>query len=291
MTWIWILAGLVGLLLVLIVAAVAIMYRNPRKAHQRTPEKFNVPFQEVRFPTKNNRNLYGWWIPAKDKRPAQTLVLVHGWGRNVERMLPYIRQLHASGYNLLAFDSRNHGSSDPDRYSSMLKFAEDIVSAVDFVQKQSEADPERIGLLGLSIGGAASIYAAAHDPRIRSVVTVGAFAHPGEVMRYEFRQHHIPFFPLVWLLFKYVEFRIGAKLDAIAPVKNIQQTNAHIFLIHGQKDVIVPPEQARQLESAGNPEKVHLWLIPEKGHSDCHFHPEFWGKVESFLEQTLHSNS
>jgi len=287
MTWIWISAGLFGLLLVLIVVMVAVVYRNPRKAHQHTPEKFNIPFQDVRFPTKNNRNLYGWWIPAKDKHPAPTLVLVHGWGRNVERMLPYIRQLHASGYNLLAFDSRNHGSSDPDHYSSMLKFAEDSVSAVDFVQKQKEADPERIGLLGLSIGGAASIYAAAHDPRIKSVVTVGAFAHPGNVMRYEFRQRHIPYFPLVWLLLRYVEFRIGAKLDAIAPVKNIQQANASIFLIHGQNDVVVPPEHAHQLESAGKPEKVHLWVIPEKGHSDCHFHPEFWKKIESFLEQTL----
>jgi len=291
MTWIWILAGLVGLLALLIVVMVAFVYRNPRKAHRHTPEKFNIPFQEVRFSTKNNRSLYGWWIPAKGKHPSPTIVLIHGWGRNVERMLPYIRQLHPLGYNLLAFDSRNHGSSDPDHYSSMLKFAEDIVSAVDFVQKHSEADPERIGLLGLSIGGAASIYAAAHDSRIRSVVTVGAFAHPGDVMRYEFQQYHIPYFPFVWLLLKYVELRIGAKLDAIAPVKDIQQANASIFLIHGENDVVVPLEQARQLEQAGRPEKVRLWVVPGKGHSDCHFHPEFWGKVESFLEQTLGTDS
>ena len=287
MTWIWILAGLAGLLALLIVVMVAFVYRNPRKVHQRTPEKFNISFREVRFPTKNNRTLYGWWIPVKDNQPVPTIVLIHGWGRNVERMMPYIRQLHASGYNLLAFDSRNHGSSDPDHYSSMLKFAEDIICAVDFVQKQPEADSQRIGLLGLSIGGAASIYAAAHDSRIRSVVTVGAFAHPGDVMRYEFRQYHIPYFPFVWLLFKYVELRIGAKLDAIAPVKNIQQASASILLIHGQKDVVVPLEQAHQLEQAGRPEKVRLWVVPEKGHSDCHFHREFWGKVEAFLKQTL----
>ncbi len=264
------------------------LYQNPRKPHKKTPAEFDIPFEEVRFSTKNERTLYGWWVQAeKAVQKVPTIVLVHGWGRNVERTLPYIRNLHPEGFNLLAFDSRNHGSSDGDKFSSMLKFAEDISAALDFLIEKKKVNPEKIGLLGLSIGGAASIYAAAHDPRIRAVVTVGAFAHPGDVMRDEFRRYHVPYFPLVWLLFEYFQWRIGGRFNAIAPEKQITQSQAKFLLIHGLEDKIVPVEHARRLAKSGRAGQITLWLIPQKGHSDCHFHPDFWPRVSGFLKETL----
>ncbi len=280
-----------AVLVVLLVLTLAIflpkLYQNPRKKHQKTPGDFNIPFEEVRFPTQNSRSLYGWWIRAsQDAAAAPTLLLVHGWGRNVERTLPYIRNLYPAGFNLLAFDSRNHGSSDSDRFSSMIKFAEDISAALDFVLKKG-VSPEKIGTLGLSIGGAASIYAAAHDPRIKAVVTVGAFAHPGDVMRSEFRRYHIPYFPLVWLLFEYFQWRIGGRFDTIAPENQIARSQAKFLLIHGERDKIVPVEHARRLKKAAGPNSVDLWIVPDKGHSDCHFHPDFWPRVSEFFKNNL----
>ncbi|MFQ5676758.1 MAG: alpha/beta hydrolase [bacterium] len=262
------------------------LYQNQKKRHEATPAELNVPFQEIEFPTENNCQLYGWWMPVQ-KPAAPTFILVHGWGRNVERMLPYIQNLHPRGYNLLAFDARNHGSSDSDHYSSLPKFAEDIQAAVDWVEKQGHEQARPIGILGLSLGGAAAIYAAAHDPRIRCVVAVGAFAHPAEIMRREFQRRHIPYFPLVWLMFRYIQFKIGAKFEQIAPVNNIQKTRAEILLVHGDQDVIVPIEQAEKLKKAGNPGSVVLWRIPGKGHSDCHLHPRFWQRVDRTLRQSM----
>ena len=279
--------------LILIVAALfGLMlqsYKNSSKPHHFTPKKFNIAFDEITFPTKNHRQLYGWWIGAHTESAATspTLIMVHGWNRNVERMLPYIEKLQPEGYNLLVFDSRNHGSSDTDGYSSMLKFAEDIMAAIDFIKHKPCAHPDRIGVIGLSIGGAASIYASAHDDRIKSVITVGAFAHPVDIMKPEFENRHIPYFPLVWLFLKYVQFRIGASFNAIAPVNNINNSQASVMLIHGTEDVVVQMEQAVQLKSAGNPKKVRLWAVPGKGHSDCHKHSEFWGNVKGFLKKNL----
>ncbi len=287
MLWTWILLGLLAVLALFFIITIK-MFRNTKKPHQKTPKHRNIPFEEIHFPTQNNRTLYGWWIPAKDgngKMP--TLILVHGWGRNVERMLPYIQSLYGNGFHMLAFDSRNHGSSDPDQFSSMIKFGEDIQAAIDYALTRPEVDPERIGVLGLSIGGAASIYAAAHDPRIKSAVTVGAFAHPGEVMHEGFRKGKIPYFPLVWLLFKYVEWRIGARLNDIAPMQQIKNTRAQILLVHGDKDTVVPIEQAKKLYAAADPQNVQLWIMPGRGHSDCHRHPEFWPRLKKFLDTTL----
>jgi pimeloyl-ACP methyl ester carboxylesterase len=261
------------------------VYRYPKKPHQTTPAKLGIPFQEVRFPTKNDCHLYGWWIPAQKKFPqaSPTLLLVHGWGRNVERMLGYIEKLLPRNYNLLVFDLRNHGSSAPDKFPNLLKFSEDIRAAVDFVLEQDSVNPELIGVLGLSIGGAAAIHAAAFDRRIKYIVTVGALAHPVDVMKLEFQKKHIPYFPLVWLFFKYLQFRMGINFNRIAPVNNIRKAQAKILLIHGEQDLTVPVEQGQKLKNAGNPQTTQLWVIPGKGHSDCHHHPEFWKRIESFL--------
>jgi pimeloyl-ACP methyl ester carboxylesterase len=284
---------IVLLILVIIVAVIfGLMlkaYKNISNPHHSTPKKYNIAFDEITIPAKNRRQLYGWWIPAQAKSPATfpTIILVHGWNRNVGRMLPYIEKLHPKGYNLLAFDSRNHGSSDTDGYSSMLKFAEDIMAAIDFTIHQPCADPDKIGVIGLSIGGAASIYAAAHDDRIKTVITVGAFAHPVDIMKPELKKRHIPYFPIVWLFLKFVEFKIGASFNTIAPVNNINNSTARILLIHGTEDATVPLQQAELLKDAGNPEKVQLLTIPGKGHSDCHEHPEFWKNVNESLGKSL----
>ncbi len=282
----------IGLAMVVVVAGLALflpkLYQNPRKPHSKTPLDFEIPFEEVRFPTKNDRTLYGWWIPSKEgAENSPTIVLVHGWGRNVERTLPYIRNFYPEGFNLLAFDSRNHGSSDPDKFSSMIKFAEDISAALDFLVEKKNVPAEKMGVLGLSIGGAASIYAAAHDPRLKAVVTVGAFAHPGDVMRDEFKRYHIPYFPLVWLLFEYFQWRIGGRFNAIAPEKQIDRSEASFLIIHGEKDKIVPVAHAHRLKKATDSQKVQVWIIPNKGHSDCHFYPEFWSRVTTFLRENL----
>ena len=281
--WIGVICGIV----LLIIVGLSRVYSVPQVGHQTTPAKYGIEFEEVRFPTLNNKTLYGWWMPGTDPIGRPTIVLVHGWSRNVERMLPYIRNMHERGFNLLAFDARHHGSSDPDKLSSMLKFAEDISSAIDFILDQKQVDDQKIGVLGLSIGGAGTIYAAAHDDRIKAAVTVGAFAHPATVMKLEFSRRHFPYFPFVWLLFKFMEFRIGAKFNEIAPVNNISILRAHLLLIHGVLDQTVPVEQGEYLYSMSNPDRTELWLQPEHGHSDCHREASFWDRVDTFFKKVL----
>ncbi len=280
------------IILILVVLSLFIAshsYKFKKEPNKYTPTKYGFDFEEIQIPTKNNKNLYGWWIPAENPNNENkpTIILVHGWSRNVDRMMSYIKRLQPAGYNLLAFDSRCHGKSDDDKFSSMVKFMEDIRAAIDHSEKLPTVNIKRIGLVGLSIGGAASIYAAALDKRIKSVVTVGAFSHPTAVMKIEFKKRKIPYFPFVWLILKYMEFRIGAKFNDIAPMKNISKAVAKIFLIHGINDATVPIKQAEELFEVGNFDKVKLWKVEGKGHSECNHHPEFWSKVLDFYKNTL----
>lgn len=287
---------LVSLIIIIFIIIVGISlliashsYKFEKEPNRYTPAKYGFEFEEISIPTKNNKNLYGWWIPAENptNENKPTIILIHGWSRNVDRTMAFIKKLQPAGYNLLAFDSRSHGKSDDDKYSSMVKFTEDIRATIDYAEKLPNVDTKRIGVLGLSIGGAASIYAASLDNRIKSVVTVGAFSHPKKVMGLEFKKRKIPKFPIVWFVFKYMEFRIGKKLNDIAPSNTIAKTDASIFLIHGIDDATVPIEQADELYNSSNHSNTTLWKIEGKAHSDCNHHSEFWDKVLRFYEDSL----
>lgn len=260
------------------------MYRNERKTHHLTPEKYKIRFEENYISDDQGSQLYSWWIPGAANAPI--LILVHGWGRNLSRMMPYIKNLHPLGYNLLAFDARNHGSSSPEKHTTVGTFSEDILAVLDFLTKSDLINSDRIGILGLSIGGGAAINAAGWDERIKSVVTVGALSHPVAVMRYEFQKRHIPNF-IAGAILGYMRLRFRLDFDVIAPVNNISQTNAAILLIHGEKDETIPLAQGQALAEAGNSARTSLWIVPGMGHSNCHDHPQFWEKVSAFLKETL----
>jgi len=279
--FVWILAAFVFLSL-LFRWFTSKMYELKQVPHTETPEKFGFTFEEVRFPTANQRSLYGWWIPAeKHPETAPTLILVHGWSRNLSRMMRYIEHLHPLNYNLLAFDARHHGSSDLDNHSSMFKFGQDIQAAVTYVTTRA-VDPEKIGLIGHSIGGAGSVYAASLAKQVKAVVTIGAPANPVDVMKYEFKRHHLPNW-LAWLILKQIQTRIGVPYDLFAPVNNIAKARASFLVIHGEDDQIVPHGQGVKLSQAARPDQAEFWSIPGRGHSNCHREPGFWNRLDKFF--------
>ena len=263
--------------------AVSRHYRVPQVPHLRTPEAEGIAFEERRFATAGGKQLYGWWIPAQAGNTAPAVILVHGWGRNLERMMPYVRSLHREGFHLFAFDARCHGSSDPDGHGTMVKFSEDIRAAVDLAVERSEVDRQRLAVLGLSVGGAAAIHAAARDPRIRGVVTVGAFAHPGDAMAWELSRRRVPGL-LIRMILRWVEWRVGFRLDEVAPERQIARVSAPVLLVHGEADEVVPLEQARRLEAAAG-RAARLLVLPGRGHSDCDRDPRFWPEVLTLLRR------
>ncbi len=272
------------LLIFLLDQLVERMYRYEKESSQITPQKYHIPFDEIHIPAKSGAQLYDWWIPASLHAP--TLILIHGWGRNLSRMIPYIRALHLLGYNLLAFDARNHGNSSPVSHPTVGTFSEDALAAMDLISRFDLVASRGIGILGLSIGGGAAINSAGWDQRVRSVTAIAALSHPIEVMNLEFQKRNIPTV-ISRLHFGYMQLRFGLDFDRIAPVNNIPHADAHILLIHGDEDLTIPLTQGQSLARTGNPGKTHLWIVPGKGHSDCDSHPQFWEKVEVFPQTTL----
>ena len=58
----------------------------------------------------------------------------------------------------------------------------DVVSVVNYAAGRSDVDANRIGILGISMGGASAILAAAKDKRIRAVVDDSGFSDAPRVI-------------------------------------------------------------------------------------------------------------
>ncbi|MBD3866514.1 MAG: alpha/beta fold hydrolase [Acidobacteria bacterium] len=259
-------------------------YRPKDTKHTFDPGKFGIPFETVRFDTADGGNLSGWWIPGKQDGPV--LILVHGWENNAGRLIRFIREFHPLGYNLLAFDARSHGDSSFTAKTTVWSYTEDTLAAIRYVRERNGND-SRIGLVGFSIGGGAAINAAAHSAGIRTVLTVGAVAHPLEVMRLTFDRKGVPYIPLVWIFFRYLELRYNIRFNRIAPVRHIGKVPAPVFLIHGEDDRIVLPDQSRKLMDAGNQDLVRIWIAPGLAHGEWDNLPLFWERVLQYLDETI----
>ncbi|MBD0292296.1 MAG: alpha/beta fold hydrolase [Jiangellaceae bacterium] len=101
-------------------------------------------------------------VPAGDG-PFPALVLGHGYidpdvytnGRGLRREQDYLAR---HGYVVLHTDYRNHAQSDDDPNAELnlrLGYTEDVINAVLALRtsRLPSVDPERIGLLGRSMGG------------------------------------------------------------------------------------------------------------------------------------------
>jgi len=264
-------------------AAIRRSLAAPRRRETGTPGDYGLPWQAVTIPTVRQRCLHAWLIPAAPGAPA--LTLLHGWGGNAELLLPLALPLHRAGYALLLVDARNHGRSDGDDHSSLPRFAEDLLSAHDWLRAQSPP-PSRLGLLGHSLGGAAVLLAAAQRSELSGVVSLAAFAHPADMMRRWLRSMHIPFHPLGRYLLRHVEHVIGYRYDEIAPCRQIARIGCPVLMLHGKDDRTVPPADAQRLWLARGDTDVRLHLLPGD-HERCADPARQEALLLAFLAETL----
>jgi fermentation-respiration switch protein FrsA (DUF1100 family) len=123
-------------------------------------------------------------LPPGEQRPG--VVLCHGFTAVKEVMLPEVaKRLTQLGYVALTFDYRFLGGSEgePRRQIIPMLQIQDIRNAVTFLQHQAEVAADRIGLLGVSLGGANVSYAAGVEERVKATVSVCGIGDCGRWIR------------------------------------------------------------------------------------------------------------
>jgi len=236
--------------------------RAPRIRETANLAQHGITGREDRLPTQRGKQLFGWLLPGHADAAARAVVVLHGWGANVEMMLPLARPVQAAGFTVLLIDARNHGASDGDTFSSMPRFAEDLDAAIDWLKSQPEVLPGQIAVIGHSVGAAAALLSASRRHDLCGVISLAAFAHPAVMMRRWLSAKNLAWFPLGWYVLHYVQHVIGHRFDTIAPVNTLPCVTCPVLLVHGADDSTVPVGDAHALYARRRNDAVKLRVLP-----------------------------
>lgn len=131
---------------------------------------------EMSFEVAGSR-VNGIVYTANGPGPHPTVVLLHGLPGN-ERNLDLAQDLRRQGFNVLFFHYRGAWGSEGD--FSFAHVIEDVAGAAAYLRANAatlRADPEKILLVGHSMGGFAALHGAARDPAIKCVAALA----PGDI--------------------------------------------------------------------------------------------------------------
>ncbi len=240
-----------------------------RRVEDHDLTDFDLPAEEVTFPSRDGTRLAGWFIPAGNAAGRSPgVVLSHGWARSRAELLPHADFLHRAGFAVLAFDYRHRGESGGDAVTMGLREQGDLLGALDVLCAQSEVDAARIAVLGMSMGSVVAILVSSVDERVRAVVAECPFGSHQAIMSRSLRHYyHLPTFPFApmakWLL----ERRLGESIDSAQPLQAVASLSPRpLFVIADEGDAVIGADETERLYQAAS-EPKQFWLIPGADHA------------------------
>jgi uncharacterized protein len=199
-------------------------------------------------------------------RPS-LVILASGYGDTQEQMFSIAEFLYDAGFSVLTYNSRARATSGGQYVTLGALEQQDVVSLVNYAIGRRDVDASRIGILGISMGGASAILAAAKDKRIRAVVDDSGFSDAPGVIAASFEHFiHLPAFPFAPITVGIADFRANIDVSRVRPMDVIGKISPRpLLIIHEAGDSIVPADNSlRNFAAARQPKE--MWLVPGAGH-------------------------
>jgi len=194
--------------------------------------------------------------------------------------------LHAAGYSTLLIDFQATGESPGDAITFGWRERLDVIAAVQTLRRMLPGEP--IGIIGTSLGGAATLLAA---PALYFQAVVLEAVYPSiEVavenrLRMRFGTLGATLSPL---LIVQLRPRLGVSPSDLKPIDRIGRLRCPIFIIGGIVDQHTTVADTQRLYAAAR-EPKELWLIPDAAHVDYlrTSGAEYQRRVLAFFDRAL----
>ncbi len=248
-------------------------------------------FEGVSF--KSGRGtIRGWYVPpaTKGDHVPPAVVIAHGWSSNAAKLLRTAKHLSHEGFSVLLYDARAHGASDWDGPMTVFRLSEDVVAAVDHLCAREDIDTGRIGVLGHSMGGSASILAASRDERIRAVVSCAAPADTVRMTVGFLRRRRLPVWPFLGIMFFFIGRWSGAGRVEHIPRERIGKIQVPVLLAHGSADEFAHPANMDELYAHSDRSRTETLVVEGARHYSVLQNEEFRGTASGFFLRELSMN-
>ena len=253
--------------------------------HANSPADLGWAFSNISF-SSHGTPLKGWYIPC-DTPTSKTVVFVQGHGDDKRTFLArHCSYLHEK-YNVVALDLRNQGESGGSTTTMGYYERDDVLAAVDYAR--TTLGTTDIGVMGLSMGGATVLEAAAVSPDVKAVISDSPYATVSGQVADAAKVRHYPLSRFVgWATSAKIGWDVGHPLRTHDPLRAVPQMKQPLLLIHGDADDYVLPRNSECLQNA-RPLDTERWLVHGARHvqSDLVAKDEYKRRIQEFFDKNL----
>lgn len=209
-------------------------------------------------------------VPAGEKPENGWPVVIFNHGfippqeyRTTERYIAYTDAFSRNGYIVFRPDYRGHGASEGEPLGAYYSpaYTIDVLNALSSVRKLKDANPNRIGMWGHSMGGSITLRSLVINHDIKAAVIWAGVVASYEDLTYNWRRPRptsmISREPNLTrpgrqqLIEKYGDFKKNpAFWHSIAPIYFVKDITAPIQIHHGTADESVPMVFSQRLVDA-----------------------------------------
>ncbi len=213
------------------------------------PQRLGVSIEQLEFRTADGLLLHGWWFASAAAADDGPVVLwAHGNAHNLTGRARHAQVLADEGVPVFLFDYRGYGRSEGEPGEEGIY--QDIEAAYEFLTEQRQISPQRVVLLGRSLGSAPAARLSTRVPHAGTIL-VSPLPSAKRMARRMFAG-----LPVDW--FGTVKFPV---------IEWVAQRKRPLLVIHGNLDQVVPLKYGREVFAAAAEPKEFL-LLEGTGHND-----------------------
>jgi fermentation-respiration switch protein FrsA (DUF1100 family) len=240
-------------------------------------DRYRVEFVEIPYESSSLPAFFVSAAATPDGR-APVVVFMNGFDGNKElNWFLGIEDLLARGVSVLSLDSP--GVGEAIRFRGIpLRYDYEVAgsAAVDWLETRPEVDPDRIGVMALSLGGYYASRSASMEPRFKACVAWGAIWDYHRIWRERIeaafaKQLPVPGAHLVWSTGTTSTEEALKVLEGFRLAEVVPRMTGAFLLVHGEDDQQVPLSDARLLfDACGSADKtLRIFTGAEGGAQHC----------------------
>lgn len=270
---------------------VGLWLSSPRQTVIGAPPA-DLAAETVQFRSTSGATIHGWFVQGRPGGGG--VVLLHGVHGNRLQMVRRARLMRAAGFFVLLFDFQAHGESIGRRITFGYLEGRDAVAAVAYVRQR--LPDEKVGAIGLSLGGAAALLAPgglAVDALVLEAVypDIGAATANRVTVVLGAQLGTFASRPSAFLLQMLMAPILGVWPSDLAPIERIADVRAPVLIVGGARDEMTTIAETNAIFARAHEPKL-LWAVEDAGHFDFEAHaPEqYRNRVVPFLRDALQPN-